>query len=274
MTEKYGGKDKTITSPFGVQEIRDGILDAWEKEHGYRITSPMQIPQFRKKALSHKNTMTKPEKKFNDFLLNNGHSYEYSYESNGKNFDFAVFKNGSLDMLIEIDGLYYHGLTEDYNGKHVRGETDHLRYLKVTDGTKFIVCDEDKIDLLMNDFNRLFSMEYGAWLAELILEMPTEFPYPVYDEKRLLKDLKHLIDWDYHKNSEVGMSLVRAIYGEAIYGKYEQYWTDEWIVEQVLNHRLYCSKYSSQPLIRQIENIFGITYTSPIAIKNLSQSFL
>ena len=68
MTEKYGGKDKIITSPFGVQEIRDGILDAWEKEHGYRITSPMQIPEFRKKALSHKNTMTRPEKKFNDLF--------------------------------------------------------------------------------------------------------------------------------------------------------------------------------------------------------------
>lgn len=93
-------------------------------------------------------------------------------------------------------------------------------------------------------------------------------------KKRLLKDLKHLIDWQFHKNSEVGMSLVRAIYGKEIYGKYEQYWTDEWIVEQVLNHKLYYSKYSSQPLIKQIEYIFGIVYTSPIAIKNLSQSSL
>lgn len=219
------------------------------------ITSPFEITEISKKALGHTNNMTKPEKKLNEFLINRKFNFKYAYECNGKNFDFAIFDNNELKILIEIDGLYYHGLLEDSNGKHVRGENDYLRFSKVPEGVKFIVCDENNIEKCFDEILKIFNVDYKTWINEIYNNLPTEFPFPKYEDKRLLCDWNHLCKWEFNKNSRVGYSIINNFH-ESIYearcGKnispVEAWNNKELKIKCIKNRVIYSSNLSSQKI--------------------------
>lgn len=210
LASKYN-VNSPITTPYALSQIHEKSMQTIAEKHNYpyKITSPFCIPAISKKALGHASNMTKPEKKLNEFLTNRKFNFQYGYECNGKNFDFAIFdKSNNLQILIEIDGLYYHGLTEDSNGKHVRGDTDHERFSKVPEGVKFIVCDETRLEDCFSEILKVYDIDYNEWIQTILRNMPTEFPYPEYDDKRLSSDWKHLQQWDWNPHSRVGISIV------------------------------------------------------------------
>ena len=220
------------------------------------IMSPFCISEISKKALGHTSNMTKPEKKLNEFLTNRKFNFQYGYECNGKNFDFAIFNNeNKLQILIEIDGLYYHGLTEDSNGKHVRGDTDHERFSKVPEGVKFIVCDENKLEECFAEILKVYDIDYNEWLNTILQNMPTEFPYPKYDDKRLLTDWNHLQQWDWNPHSRVGISIVnnyhKHIWQSSVgnnLSPVECWQNKELLMQAIKNRVIYSSTLSSQAI--------------------------
>lgn len=220
------------------------------------IVTPFCIPEISKKALSHASNMTKPEKKLNEFLTNRKFNFQYGYECNGKNFDFAIFNNeNKLQVLIEIDGLYYHGLTEDSNGKHVRGDTDHERFNKVPEGVKFIVCDENKLEKCFVEILRIYDIDYDEWLNTILQNMPAEFPYPEYDDKRLMTDWNHLQQWDWNPHSRVGISIVNNYHKHIWQSRVgnnlspvECWQNKELLMQAIKNRVIYSSTLSSQAI--------------------------
>lgn len=220
------------------------------------LVSPFCIPEISKKALGHASNMTKPEKKLNEFLTNRKFNFQYGYECNGKNFDFAIFNNeNKLQILIEIDGLYYHGLTEDSNGKHVRGDTDHERFSKVPEGVKFIVCDETRIEDCFAEILKVYDIDYNEWIQTILHNMPTEFPYPEYDDKRLTSDWKHLQQWDWNPHSRVGISIVNNFHKHIWQSRVgnnlspvECWQNKELLMQAIKNRVIYSSTLSSQAI--------------------------
>ena len=83
--EKYG-VDSTFKLPANRAKQKETMLKR------YGVTAPLCVPEFHHKALS-KRGMTKPEKKLHEFLTSRNIPFKYSYDCNGKCFDFAVFKN-------------------------------------------------------------------------------------------------------------------------------------------------------------------------------------
>lgn len=228
----------------------------WQKAYNIDITSPMQIPGVKLKALSYSSKMTTPEKKLFEFLKNRKFQFQYGYELNGKSFDFAVFNNGELKLLIEIDGIYYHGLTEDSNGRHVRGENDCERFSKVPEGVKYIVCDDSNIEKCFDEIVKVYDMDYEDWVKSIISDLPKEFPYPKYTKERLEKDWKHLQEWEWNKNSYVGSSIVRHFHEsiwEAHVGKNispVECWNNKELLEKTVRNRMiYSSRLSSQSIV-------------------------
>lgn len=228
----------------------------WQKAYNIDITSPMQIPGVKLKALSYSSKMTTPEKKLFEFLKNRKFQFQYGYELNGKSFDFAVFNNGELKLLIEIDGIYYYGLTEDSNGRHVRGENDCERFSKVPEGVKYIVCDDSNIEKCFDEIVKVYDMDYEDWIKSIISDLPKEFPFPKYDDKRLQKDWKHLHEWEWNKNSYVGSSIVRHFHEsiwEAHVGKNispVECWNNKELLEKTVRNRMiYSSRLSSQSIV-------------------------
>ena len=228
----------------------------WQKAYNIDITSPMQIPGVKQKALSYSFKMTTPEKKLFEFLKNRKFEFEYGYELNGKSFDFAIFNNSELKLLIEIDGIYYHGLTEDSNGRHVRGENDCERFSKVPEGVKYIVCDDSNIEKCFDEIVKVYDMDYEDWVKSIISDLPKEFPFPKYDDKRLQKDWKHLQEWEWNKNSYVGSSIVRHFHEsiwEAHVGKNispVECWNNKELLEKTVRNRMiYSSRLNPQSIV-------------------------
>lgn len=272
---KYG--DKYYNNKFKARET-------WENSYGIDITSPMQIPGVKAKALSYSSKMTSPEKKLFEFLTNRKFQFQYGYELNGKSFDFAIFDNNDLKLLIEIDGIYYHGLTEDCNGKHVRGENDCERFSKVPEGVKYIVCDDKNIEPCLKEIVKVYDMDYDEWVKSIIDDLPKEFPYPKYDERRLQKDWKHLQEWEWNKNSYVGISIVRHFHEsiwEAHVGKNispVECWNNKELLEKTVKNRMiYSFRLSSQSIVDGF-NICKIapkvSVFNPMLAKHLIKTYL
>ena len=259
--ENYNNMEQT----YLTKEIKYGdkyynnkmkTRQTWQKAYNIDITSPMQIPGVKLKALSYSSKMTTPEKKLFEFLKNRKFQFQYGYELNGKSFDFAVFNNGELKLLIEIDGIYYHGLTEDSNGRHVRGENDCERFSKVPENVKYIVCDDSNIEKCFDEIVKVYDMDYEDWVKSIISDLPKEFPYPKYTKERLEKDWKHLQEWEWNKNSYVGSSIVRHFHEsiwEAHVGKNispVECWNNKELLEKTVRNRMiYSSRLSSQSIV-------------------------
>lgn len=276
----------TITSPFGISAVHDKSMRTLAEKYDMpTITSPFCIPEISKKALGHTSNMTKPEKKLNEFLTNRKFNFQYGYECNGKNFDFAIFDvNNNLQILIEIDGLYYHGLIEDSNGKHVRGETDCERFSKVPEGVKFIVCDENKLEECFAEILKVYDIDYNEWLNTILLNMPAEFPYPVYKDKRLLTDWNHLQHWDWNPHSRVGISIVNNYHKHIWQSRVgnnlspvECWQNKELLMRAIKNRVIYSSTLSSQAIAAGF-NICKIapkvSVFNPMLAKHIVKSYL
>ena len=229
------------------------------------------------------NTMPKTEKRLLEFLTNRKLEFKHNYYVNGKHFDFAIFKNGQLSILVEIDGIYYHGLIEDCNGKKSRGDKDHERFNKVPDDVKFIVCDESKLEECFSEILKVYDIDYEQWIQQIINNMPAEFPYSTYTEKRLLKDFAHLQTFTYNKNSFVGMSIIhqfhKSIWQANRNGMLSpvECWKHKDLIEKSVRNRIiYKSNLSSQQIARGF-NISNIAKTvsafNPIFAKHIIQTY-
>ena len=287
--ENYNNMEQT----YLTKEIKYGdkyynnkmkTRQTWQKAYNIDITSPMQIPGVKQKALSYSSKMTTPEKKLFEFLKNRKFQFQYGYELNGKSFDFAIFNNNELKLLIEIDGIYYHGLTEDRNGKHVRGENDCERFSKVPENVKYIVCDEDNIENCFGEIVKVYDMDYDEWIKSIISDLPKEFPYPKYTKERLAKDWKHLQEWEWNKNSYVGSSIVRHFHESIWEANVEknispvECWNNKELLEKTVKNRMiYSSRLSSQSIVDgfNVSKIAPkVSVFNPMSAKYLIKTYL
>lgn len=213
-----------------------------------------------------KGSMSKPEKRMYEFLTNRGFDFKRNVRINGKLFDFGIYKDGELQIIIEIDGIYFHGLTEDPNGKHVHGETDCTRFTKVPDKVKYIVCDDVNIEQCFAEVLKVYDTDYNEWIQSIVDSMPAEFPYPSYSDARMQKDWKHLRQYYYVKHSQIGMSIInnfhKSIWDAHVDGKLAPSvcWHDKTMLEKVVKNRvIYKSNLSSQ----QIAYGFNVSKIAP-----------
>jgi hypothetical protein len=97
----------------------------------YGVENPSQSKIIHAKQFSHKRKdnhgyLSNSEYKFSKKLKDTFY-FKSEYYIKGKNFshhfDFAIFKHGKLDVLVEIDGEYFHGLLSDCDGKQCSTST-------------------------------------------------------------------------------------------------------------------------------------------------------
>lgn len=248
LFENYG-----VNTPMESEKIKQIYANNYLNNHG--AFWPLQDRDVRKKFNFQRETSN--EKAIEEFLKNRGFHYKYQYECNGKNFDFAVFgENGNLNLLIETDGPYFHGLLSDYDGKNVQGENDCKRFSKVPEGVKLLVADSDcKKEDLFSRILEVFDLDYNSWISEIVNSLPGDFPYPQYEEKRLRSDWKHLCEYDYNKYQRLAQSIIRhfhrSIYWSHVSNMPSPYeaWQDKKLLRKCVENRfIYSSSLSSQAI--------------------------
>lgn len=222
----------------------------------YGVEYSTQAPEIKRKILSNKGK-TKPEIEFEEFLKENNYVYQYEVDYNDKNFDFAIFKEEKLDILIEIDGEYYHGLTSDCDFNHVRGDKDYLRFSKVPPRVKYIVCDSERVKEIENIFPEIYNQPYEEWLESLKFQIPSNFPYYDFSERRLHLDYKHLCEYKIYKlAAQIGTSSV-LYFCKSLFSisknnspSIVEAWQDKDLINRLIDERyLYCSEFSSHSIL-------------------------
>ena len=274
---KYG-----VDHPMKSKVVKENFKSSMMKYYG--VEFPSQNRENHKKILSSQK-MTSPEKKINEFLSNNGFEYQYQYECNGKCFDFAIFKDNELSILVEIDGEYFHGLLSDCDGKLVRGDKDCERFSKCPEGVKLIVCDSFKVEDCFSEILRVFDIDYEKWIQEIVDSLPKEFPYYEYSEERMRKDYEKLCTYrDIKKNSRLGDSIISNFHG-SIYDAHistkpspKEAWNNRELLEKCVRNRfIYSSNLSSHSILQGF-NVCKIApkvsvFSAPLA-RRLIQTYL
>ena len=253
---------------YWSEEMTEKSKQTSLEKYGYEYWSsnPENYEKTLKNRLNKNNGyLSKAEKKFAEMLKNRHVDFKYNYVLNKKHWDFAIFNNGILDILIEIDSEYNHGLMKDADGKHVRGEQDFKRFSKINDNIKFLVIDSKRIDEGIKETINLIGINYDNFIQKIIELCNTDFPYPSYDEKRMLEDYERLCRFDNIK-ATLTYSLItnfhKSIWHCHVKNKpspYEAWYNKDLLKKCIENRFIYKSVLSSQNVL----NGFNICKIAP-----------
>lgn len=156
------------------------------------------------------------EGRFEEFLIQNNFSYIHGYMIEGTpynhEFDFAIFKEDKLDILIDCDGTYYHGYETDENGKSVNTYIDDYRSQLVPEGVKFLICLEGEEEKAYSEVLKLINIDYNKYIQEVFdWCREVEFPYPKYNDNILNNSYSSLSKSDinnFSMNARYGMKII------------------------------------------------------------------
>ena len=261
--ERYGTAN--INSLERVKEKRkETCLEKYSTDH------PMRVPEIRNKCFAHKD-LTQPEKKFLTFLQSRSFNFEHNCtlttEEGSKCFDFVIFEDDKPVVAVEIDGVYFHGLISDSDGKNVRGETDGARFSRVPEGCKYLVIDETQIDEGIEEFLKLLEVDYNQWIDSIVESLPREFPYYSYKEDRLKKDYGKLCRYtDVNPKGRLADSTIKNFH-KSIYSAHVkdlpsplEAWNDKNLLRKCVENRfIYSSNLSSHSVL----NGFNVCKLAP-----------
>lgn len=156
------------------------------------------------------------EGRFEEFLIQNNFSYIHGYMVEGTpynhEFDFAIFKEDNLDILVDCDGTYYHGYETDENGKSVNTYIDDYRSQLVPEGVKFLICLEGEEEKAYSEVLKLINIDYNKYIQEVFdWCREVEFPYPKYNDNILNNSYSSLSKSDinnFSMNARYGMKII------------------------------------------------------------------
>ena len=205
--ERYGSEIPSTTPKIKAK------MEATFLER-FGVTRPMQLPKFRQKQAKSA-IKSSLEKKVEEFLINNQFNYEHPYTTKKNKlihaFDFAIFKDNKLEILIDCDGKYYHGYECDIDGKTVNCDVDEYRQLLVPENVKFLIILEKYEEEGYKELLNLYNISYDNYIEEIFNWCrEVEFPYPEYNNKILQTSFKSILKADINKFN------MRARYGDKI----------------------------------------------------------
>lgn len=250
---------KTLFEHYGViyptqnyvlqERSRQTMLQRYGVEFAAQIPNKIKPHVYTKGADGY---FSRSERIFGGKLDKLGIHYKFNWYFNKKHWDFAIYQNGIVDTVVEIDGEFHHG----YNADVKCAKIDVGRFQMIGDGIKLICGDSKRIDDIVDSLLRTMNMTYSEWINDMKQSIPKEFPYPFYSHKRLLNDYNMLCreytQEHIHKTAQYGMSTV-YMYNKSMYQiprKGSRSIVDAWQTEDLRNkcideHTLYHSECSS-----------------------------
>ena len=233
MLEQHG-VENIMQCDYGKQRYRENFL----ANHG--VENPMQTAEGRKnQAVSARNSSL--ECSIANWLSLNNIKFQQHYvitkTSLIHEFDFAVFLNDDLKYLIDADGVYYHGYTDD-----TYSYPDQYRMLLVPEGVNFIVVTEYDWEQTLPEY-LLTDVDYKQRLFEWCRSF--EFPYPVINnvEDSFKSLLKSDID-KFSMNARYGQRVIdkfhKSIWNAHKYSMKSPYeaWQDDDLLKKCIDNRI------------------------------------
>ena len=243
--KKYGSLDNLW------KERQGKIEDTNEKLYG--VPHVMSNPKIKhQQAKSARKSSL--EGRFEEFLIQNNFSYIHGYMIEGipynHEFDFAIFKEDKLDILVDCDGIYYHGYETDENGKSVNTYIDDYRSQLVPEGVKFLVCLEGEEEKAYSEVLKLINIDYNKYIQEVFdWCREVEFPYPKYKYNILNNSYNSLLKSDisnFSMNARYGMKIIDHFHPsiwkanrDGYISPYEAWQKDDLLIRCIKNRIIY-----------------------------------
>jgi len=189
-------KDKWENDP----EFRSRNLDILNKAR-YEFWKSLDAKE-RSKILTRNKLNQRFEKQFNSSILRNDFIIEPEYiikndESVSTNkWDYAIFDKNTkeLVLLLDLDGKFYHGDSNDYTDIHSNEDVDERRGYFVPSDVKIQIITEDNFIDGFKELMKQLYMNYDEYIESLFHQYKNmAFPYPHYTNKELIDSIKQLI---------------------------------------------------------------------------------
>lgn len=222
--ERYGA-DSWFGSEQGKQAVKESCIEKYGCEnimqaaegksrmiqslqHSYGKDNVMQVPEVRsRQALTARSSSF--EMSVQQWLEEHKHCFVKHYVINDEDiiheFDFAVFSQNKLILLIDCDGEYYHGYLDDVNGRSVNPYVDEYRMLLVPEDVDFLVILPKDYEQTLTEYfsdTGLYVDRVFNWCRSV------EFPYP--------NILNYVDSYRSLCKSDVNNFSMKARYGERV----------------------------------------------------------
>lgn len=196
---------------------------------------------------------TQLEERFRIFLSQNDIPYDEQVEvvrdDKRHTFDFSVYKDNKLAVLVDCDGQYYHGYVEDENGKSINTYVDDYRSTLVPNDVKFCIIVEGNEEAdyaqFMKTYNQFSMEEYEQDIFDWCRSIG--FPYPSYSKEVVMNSWKSLCNADCSKFStsarygeKVLLNSYPSIYHAHKNAKLSPYegWMDDALLHKCIKNRI------------------------------------
>lgn len=242
MLKKYG-----VEHPAQNPEVRKKMYATYQARTGY------DHPSHNPKTLKGKQLrISSLEKKLMTILDNNQVAYEsQKLVSKGDvhhAFDFYLPK---YKMYIDVDGVYYHGYLDDSNGEQVNEDRDAIRTYLISDPEIYVVIIEshfeEQVDELLTQLSSIDSSTFNYEQSMFDWCRSIDFPYPQYEDNRLIKDYSKLKEHHadkYNSNVRLGFSTIRQFHKSIFDARVgnapsiKEAWNDDEIIKKVIKNRM------------------------------------
>ena len=245
---------KTCLEKYGV-EFTSQIPERNEKMRltnieKYGGPAPICSKEVRmKSAKACKSNPSSLERRLHNILDEYSINYETEYVIQGSEFTHSFDVHlPDHKILIDCDGLFYHGYLEDPDGKWIQPFNDTRRLSLIPEGYRFLIIVESDFEYGLKQLIKMLGQdvqEYESDIFNWCREIG--FPYPEYPEKRLVNDYDKLVKLDIssiNTNCWFGLSSIKQFHkslwdcrvGDNLSPK--QAWFDDKLLKKVISNRL------------------------------------
>jgi len=145
-------------------------------------------------------------------------------------WDYGIYnKHGDLELLLDLDGSYFHADQCDYNGYYSKEEYDEKRYLSIPNNIKSCIIYENKFDDCFNYLEKILKLSYDRFIKNKYEYFRNvEFPYPKYYNKELQSSFNDLLKMNCEDNHHINNLSLNTRLGDHYNDKLSPYdiWND------------------------------------------------
>jgi hypothetical protein len=284
LFEHYG-----VDHPMRSKEIVNRMQASYEAKTGYKW--PAHNPEVRSKQAK-ASKISKFEQRvaalFDEYNIHYVHHYLINSETASHEFDFYL---PDYKFLIDCDGVYFHSYLEDPDGGKVTDYYDEDRLALVPQDHIFHVIVEGQEEKDIKEITKILKridegiFDYEGELFNWCRSI--EFPYPKYEESRMIKDYASLCKYhasEYTPAARLGDSLIqnfhKSIYNANVRGYVspKQAWYDDKLLKKViLNRLIYKNDVDPFKILRgfNISKICPrVSVFNPVLAKHLVEKYL
>lgn len=288
--ERYG-----VTSPFKMDDFQEKSKQTCLERYGVEFTSqaaqkiektkltcmerygstyPLGNTEIRKRASRNNTNPSSLEIRLYNFLDEYGIEYQTEYVLSSDNYThaFDVYLP-KYKILIDCDGIWYHGYLSDPDGGWVLPDNDTKRLDVVPKDHIFKVIVEDDFERGLRDLQNTIKcidedvFDYEGDMFKWCRSI--NFPYPDYTEERIRKDYQSLCNLSFEDiklRNWSGLSTIRqfhrSLWKDKVKGHksvYEAWHEDELLKKVIANRLIYVDNVDPSKVL----NGFNISKIAP-----------